>query len=154
MTIVLEIFLAIYLSGLGLGSVWIVYQLWPESAQLSEAEVPVRILGRITNMPRERHLLSLILLMGLIGGCAYALWWFSHRTATGEIQNAHVMWYLLRPWASCLVGLIFYGLFRSGLFVANLGHSKDINAYGMAGLAGAAGFFANQVLDKIAGLLQ
>ena len=146
--------LAIYLLAVSLASIVMVFTLWPESAQLTAEHSQVRIFSRIIKVPREKHLLLLVLLMGLIGGCSYALWWFAHRVATGELQERHVVWYVLRPWISCFMTLIFYGLVRSGLFVTNLGNSKNINIYGMAGLAGAAGFLAAQVFEKLEGLLK
>ncbi len=139
-------------------SVYLVCKLWPPSEQLNEEERPFVIFARPISLPRETHILFIVLLMGLIGGCAYDLWNLANnvielgsaKPATRAFKNVQAIWYVLRPWTSCLLSFIFYGFVRSGLYVVSVGSGKNINVYGMAGLAGAAGFMANEVYDKLA----
>jgi hypothetical protein len=66
-----------------------------------------------------------------------------------RLRDTQVVWYIMRPWTSALISLIFYGLLRSWLLVVNLGAAKIINVYGLAGLAGVVGFVANEIFDKL-----
>jgi hypothetical protein len=153
---------AAYLLTLSIASVYLVCRLWPPSEQIKEEEGPVRIIIRPVSVKRETHILLIVLTMGLVGGCAYDLWTLadnvvqlgSAKPSDRAFKEVQAIWYILRPWTSCLISLIFYGFIRSGLFVANLGSGKDINVYGMAGLAGAAGFWAGETYDKLAALLK
>ncbi len=156
MTAVQINFLAAYLMSLALFAVALVYVLWPASEQLEREKSPINVFGIKCAVAREQHLLLLVLLMGFIGGCAWALWFFAYNIATPDrgLKDAQFLWYILRPWTCALMTLIFYGLLRSGLMVVNVGHAKTINVYGLAGLAGAAGFGANTLFDKFSAIFQ
>lgn len=153
--------LAAYLLALSIVSVFLVCRLWPPSEQLKE-EGPIQIITRPVIVSRETHILLIVLAMGLVGGCAYDLWVLadnvvqlgSAEPSLRAFKETQAVWYVLRPWTSSLISLIFYGFIRSGLFVANIGKGEDINVYGMAGLAGASGFLAGQTYDKLAAFLK
>jgi hypothetical protein len=153
---------AAYVLVLAIVSVYLLCVLWPPSEQLKEEEAPVRIIAWPIPVRRETHILLIVLTMGLIGGCAYDLWILADnvvqlgaaKPSDRAFKEVQAIWYVVRPWTGCLISLIFYGFIRSGLFVANLGSGKDINVYGMAGLAGVAGFWAGETFDKLAALLK
>jgi hypothetical protein len=156
--------LAAYLLVLAIVSVYLVCRLWPPSEQLNEDAELIRFIAHPVSVGRETHILLIVLAMGLVGGCAYDLWTLADNVVYLEatqpeykaraFREVQTVWYALRPWTSCFICLIFYGIIRSGLMVANLGNGKDINVYGIAGLAGAADFFAGQTYDKLAAFLK
>lgn len=153
---------AAYLLVLAIISLYLLCRLWPPSEQLKEEEAPVRIIAGPVSVRRETHILLIVLIMGLIGGCAYDLWILADnvvqlgaaKPSERAFREVQTIWYVVRPWTGSLISLIFYGFIRSGLFVANLGSGKDINVYGIAGLAGVAGFWAAEAFDKLAALLK
>lgn len=157
--------LAAYVLMLAVFATYLVCVLWPSSAQLAEEQELIRLPGREVTITRETRILLLVLAMGLIGGCAYVLWTLAdnvvylgatdpsyHARAFKEVQ---AVWYVLPPWTSCMITLIFYGLIRSGLFmVAHFSNGKEINVYGIAGLSGAAGFFSGRAYDHLSRLVE
>lgn len=155
----LSYFVAVYLIVLAAIAVALVYMLWPPAEQLTEEKTKVTIFGRDVAVAGEQHLFLMILLMGFIGGAAWAMLHFAFNAAvTGQrgytgLRDTQVVWYTMRPWTSALITLIFYGLLRSGLLVVNLGAAKIINVYGLAGLAGVVGFVANEIFDKLTPIL-
>jgi hypothetical protein len=127
----LSYFIAAYLIVLAAIAVTLVYMLWPPAEQLSEEKTKVTIFGRDATIAREQHLFLMVLLMGFIGGAAWAMLHFAFNAAvTGQrgytgLRDTQVVWYIMRPWTSALIGLIFYGLLRSGLLVETWGQPRS-----------------------------
>jgi len=153
--------LATYLLALAFVAAYLSFALWPPAQQLNEGERPIRIFGRSLSIQREAHILLIVLAMGLLGGSAYDLWTLSDNVSylsyPLEYQRAfretQAVWYVLRPWTSSFMSVIFYGFIRSGLLVANIGSGKEINVYGIAGIAGVSGFLSGQLYERFSNLL-
>jgi len=138
-----------YLVALSVFGIALLLGLWPEGHQLTKDESKVYILWRVMQIKRERHLLVIVTVMGVLGGATHSLWWL----ALEELKTGQVVWYVAQPLLGCVVSLFFYGLVRGGLITGSDG-SKDLNVYGVAGLAGLVGYSAYEVLDKILGIVR
>jgi flagellar basal body-associated protein FliL len=161
--IILAVILMIYLLMLSLTSVAAAIFLWPSTGQLEKEASTIDVFGREIVLQRETHILMLVFVMGLIGGCAYDLWRLADNV--NELQSsapkdysfreAQAVWYIVRPLTGSLLSIISYGLIRSGLFVVTAtAKTEDINVYGIAGLSGVAGFFAGATYDKLEAILK
>jgi len=125
--------------------------LWPESQHLGDNS-EVRLIWHKTSLPRESHLALIVIFMGLLGGVANDLYWLSRESASGELEARRFIAYFIHPWLAATVALIFYCVLRGGL-ISGPGSGKEVNAYGIAGVSGAVGIFAERVLSKLGGVL-
>lgn len=90
----------------------------------------------------------LVISAGLLGDVAKDIWWLG----VGEKDAWRFIAYLVHAWVAVTVTLIFYGLLRGGL-ISGPGGAKEINAYGIVGVSGVVGIFAEMVLSKLGGVL-
>ena len=140
--------LAVYLAALLILSLVAVTQLWPGSQHLSDNESRVRILSRSTTLTREGHHLIIVLCMGLLGASADSLRWLGDEVRQETFVKVAALAYVFRPWFGCVIAIFFYGMLRGGL-VSGPGGSREINAYGLAGVSGLAGFSATQLINRL-----
>ena len=126
--------------------------LWPESQYLTDKS-SVRLFWFRIEMRNEVHLALVVLVMGFLGGTTNDFWWLSYRSAMGEMKARQFITYLGHPWISAGVALIFYGVLRGGL-ISGPGGTKEVNSYGIAGVSGVVGLFANSVITKLGAVLK
>jgi hypothetical protein len=100
----------------------------------------------------ERHLLLIVLFAGLAGASLSSVWGLAYELQQQKLANNEFLGYLIRPWIGTTVTLIFFGLFRGGL-ISGPNASKEINVYGMAGVAGLVGLSSIDIVYKLVGFL-
>jgi hypothetical protein len=134
--------LATYNMVLLLASLTAVVQIWPESQNLSGENSSVRILWAKPALQAERHLLLIVLFAGLAGASLSSVWGLAYELQQQKLANNEFLGYLI----------IFFGLFRGGL-ISGPNASKEINVYGMAGVAGLVGLSSIDIVYKLVGFL-
>ena len=100
---------------------------------------------------KSSGLLMLALLMGAIGGYAFAL-----SNLVSEIMDQRFFarngwFYALRPLVGAILGLLLYFAFRAGFAnsSADASTASNIDPYGVALVTALAGLFSKQALDKL-----
>lgn len=144
--------LTVYSVGLLMLSLLIAVQLWPASQHLTENHSQVRILRWRVTLSLERHLLLIVIAMGMLGAATDSVWWLAYQIQEGRFQPSESLGFLVKPWMGCVIAVLFYALLRGGLISGSAG-SKEINVYGLAGMAGLAGLSATKLVTKLVNLL-
>ena len=93
-------------------------------------------------------LLVLVAIFGSIGSFIHAATSFVEYVGNRRLSRSWTWWYMLRIPIGGSLALIMYFAFRGGLF-ATSATTGDVNAYGVAALAGVAGLFSKQATAKL-----
>ena len=93
-------------------------------------------------------LLVLVAIFGAIGSFIHAATSFVEYVGNRRLSRSWSWWYMLRIPIGASLALIMYFAFRGGLFATDAAPG-DVNAYGVAALAGAAGLFSKQATAKL-----
>jgi magnesium-transporting ATPase (P-type) len=121
--------------------------MWPESGIATNATV--RLFGGWHISPSaEQQLLLVVLAAGALGACIHATTSFVHFLGKRSFKRSWTWWYLLRPFIGMSLAAVIYFVLRGGLFTTGAGPG-DVNNYGVAAIAGLAGMFSRQAIDKL-----
>ena len=93
-------------------------------------------------------LLILVALFGGLGSFIHAATSFVEYVGNRRLGRSWSWWYMLRVPIGASLALIMYFAFRGGLFATSAAPG-DVNPYGVAALAGAAGLFSKQATAKL-----
>lgn len=89
-------------------------------------------------------------LMGGLGGSIYCLRAvYINRSLKQAWDPNWTTWYFLRPFVSCLLGVVSYVFLKAGLLVLNAKHEAPSEAYGFLALAFIAGLNVDRFLNRI-----
>ena len=96
----------------------------------------------------DTALISLTAIMGGIGASVFIAVSFSDYVGNRRFAKSWVWFYLVRLFVGPALAIIFYFTLRGG-FLATSSSGSDINAYGVAAMAGLVGLFSKQAGDKL-----
>lgn len=100
----------------------------------------------------EERLLLLVIAAGALGSYIHSATSFADYVGNKKFTRSWTWWYLLRPMIGVALALIVYFVVRGG-FLLLVGGSQpeahEINAFGIAALAGLVGMFSKQATDKL-----
>ncbi|MDX6447931.1 MAG: hypothetical protein QOH02_778 [Gaiellaceae bacterium] len=96
----------------------------------------------------DTALIGLTAIMGGIGASVFIAVSFSDYVGNRRFAKSWVWFYLVRLFVGPALALIFYFTLRGG-FLATSSSGSDINAYGVAAMAGLVGLFSKQAGDKL-----
>src|SRR5918994_6209182 len=120
-------------------------------ARAAEETVEMSFLGVAhLDVTAGMSLLILVAIFGGLGSFIHAATSFVEYTGNRRLGRSWSWWYMLRVPIGSSLALIMYFAFRGGLFATSAAPG-DVNAYGVAALAGAAGPFSHQAPAELAG---
>lgn len=97
----------------------------------------------------EMDLLFLVMACGALGATLHALYSFCDYVGNRRFQISWTLWYLGRLPIGMAVATVLYLALRGG-FTGFSGGLKDLNIYGIAGIAALTGMFSRQAVTKLA----
>lgn len=97
----------------------------------------------------ELDLLFLVMACGALGASLHALYSFCDYMGNRRFQGSWFFWYLGRTPIGMAVATVLYLALRGG-FTGFSGGLKDLNIYGIAGIAALTGMFSRQAVTKLA----
>lgn len=98
----------------------------------------------------ETALVVLVIVVSALGGFIQAIRSLTWFVGTGGLARRWIAWYVFRIFGGVPLALIFYFAVRGGVLAADT-RSDQINAYGVAAIAGLVGLFADGALTKLRG---
>jgi hypothetical protein len=96
---------------------------------------------------RERNLLYMIILMGLLGGFVHLTSSLARYVGNRQLVRRWVVWYLLMPFSGAALAPMVYLLLRVGVLSNGTEH---LNVFGLYGFAALTGLFAEQAIEMLA----
>jgi hypothetical protein len=100
------------------------------------------------NLLAETALIVVTAIMGGIGATVFIAVSFSDYVGNRRFAKSWIWFYLVRLFVGPALAVIFYFTLRGG-FLATSSSGSDINAYGVAAMAGLVGLFSKQAGDKL-----
>jgi len=96
---------------------------------------------------RERDLLYMIILMGLLGGFVHLTSSLARYVGNRQLVRSWVIWYLLMPFSGASLAPMVYLLLRVGVLSNGTDH---LNVFGLYGFAALTGLFAEHAIEMLA----
>lgn len=132
--------------------VYFLYKLWPidtaaEGGPIWEQTTNLLWFENI-QLSDEQRIIALVILSGLLGSFIHTANSFSAYVGARQFERSWIWWYLLRPFVGMSIALIFYLVFRGGLFSGNT-TAQDLNIYGILTLAALTGLFSDRATLKL-----
>jgi hypothetical protein len=134
--------------------VYTLIKIWPAlQADLPKGRtarrfVPISWFGKKYSLTQEKALLLVVVLAGALGATLHVATSFGDYVGNRRLMRSWIWFYVLRPVVGAGLALLFYFAVRGGLFTTS-SSSQDLNAYGMAALAGMVGLFSKQATNKL-----
>jgi len=142
----------LYFIVLSIFSAYVIIKVWPDPAAAAEAaELPaIKLLPFLPPLELgiEVRLSLIAALAGALGAFVHAATSFSSYVGNRELKRSWGWWYGLRPFIGMVMGVLFYFFIRGGI-LGPQATGNQISAYGVAALAGLAGLFSKQAVDKL-----
>ncbi|QSE98652.1 hypothetical protein [Fulvivirga lutea] len=142
---------------LGIGAIiscalctYLIYELWPvplEGETLAWAS-KTSIFGLGINLSDDQRVILLVILSGFLGSFVHVVSSFTNYVGDRKFEVTWLWWYILRPFIGMSLALIFYFVFRGGLFAGNT-LASDLNIYGVLTLAALSGLFSDRATLKL-----
>jgi hypothetical protein len=141
-------FLLAFNIALGLLSIYIILNIWPETATITQTRT-VNLFGLFDlTLNTELTYLLVVVFSAIIGAFVQAVSSIAVHYSLRDLTAPWKIWYATRPFVGAGLALALYFLVRGGLL--NLGtEASTINIYGIAGLSGIVGMFTNQATMKL-----
>jgi hypothetical protein len=108
----------------------------------------VSLLGLKFPLWKQQRLLLLVLLAGLIGATFRGLGSVALYVGTRMMRASWLLQYYVQPVRGAILGLLFYLLFRGGLFSASAAFDTT-DSVGFMALAGLVGLFEKEATKKL-----
>jgi hypothetical protein len=148
--------LGAFVGCVGLLLVALLISVWPAvekatSMRAAQATTNVRMsfLGVFhMHVTAGTSLLILVAVVGALGSFIHAATSFVEYAGNRRLTRSWTWWYVLRIPIGSSLALVMYFALRGGLFATNAS-AGDVNAYGIAALAGVAGLFSKQATAKL-----
>lgn len=131
--------------------VYCIYALWPISITQNNGVNWVEtscIFGQQISISDEKRIIILVLLSGFLGSYVHVASSFTNFVGNKKFEISWTWWYLLRPFIGMCLGLIFYLVFRGGMFAGN-SLAEDLNLYGILTLSALSGLFSDRATLKL-----
>ena len=146
--------IGLYLTTVGLLLVAITPWAWSTATRAVSATTPVEasFLGMDFQMSSEFALVALVILMASLGCFAVLVLTFANRAGHQTLEPGYFWWYLTRPIAAAVVGVLFYMVIAAGYFdqPTDQGRAALVIA---AAVGGLAGLFTDKVLQAMSKIL-
>jgi len=150
----------LFVVAVGVALVYVLIKIWPKvphgqtggggGAATGANNKPVDLfwgLFKFDLLP-DTALIGLTAIMGGIGASVFIAVSFSDYVGNRRFAKSWVWFYLVRLFVGPALAIIFYFTLRGG-FLATSSSGSDINAYGIAAMAGLVGLFSKQAGDKL-----
>ena len=96
----------------------------------------------------EVRLILIVVLTGALGSYIHIASSFADFVGNRRLARSWVPWYCLRPCTGAVLALLFYFCMRGGVLNPEADFER-INLFGILAIAGLAGLFSKQALDKL-----
>lgn len=142
--------LLVYLFGLMVISVWLISLNFPSDVN-GELEFPNKGSDGFAFSPFgfsitiDQGLILLALLSGITGSFIHTAQSIASYLGNEKFKENWIVWYLLRPWIGCVLGLSVYIVIRAGLVSA----PSAVTPYGVVALGLLGGWFSKPAADKL-----
>jgi len=142
--------IGVYHLAVALLLVYLIYALWPVTADSSSAWAPeFAVFGReAVKLSDDARLMLIVLATGALGSYVHSATSFVSYVGNRRLRLSWAWWYLLRPLIGLALALIFYFVIRGGLLSATA-NPEELSVYGVAAVAGLVGMFSKQATDKL-----
>lgn len=119
-----------------------------ELATAAEGTTDLRLLGVTWSVSAESSIFLVVICFGVIGSIVHMGTSLTSYIGNGRFRTSWSAWYFLRPFIATALAVLSYTVFRAGLF-SGQAPAENINLFGVAAVAGLAGLFSKQVIDKL-----
>ncbi len=130
----------------------LIFQLWPSQleteTQKTKWEQKSKVFGKDFELNDEQRVIVLVILSGFLGSYVHVTSSFANFVGDKKFEGSWTWWYLLRPFIGMGLSLIFYFVFRGGLFVSD-SVATNLNIYGIMTLAALSGLFSDRATLKL-----
>lgn len=146
-------FLGVFLIALGAMLLYFLYAIWPAVIAATDDAAGTRTVslfgGRVGLKPSpDAAIILLVVSASALGSYVHAATSFTDYVGNRRLARSWLWWYVLRVFIGSALALLFYFAVRGGFFGAE-SNATDVNAYGVAALAGLVGLFSKQATDKL-----
>lgn len=149
---IIKVLLGISLVILPILAMLFIYQLWPEPKMEDGKTVWKLCSSTIYGcmcISQEKRVILLVILSGFLGSYVHITTSFSNFVGSNKFEASWLWWYILRPLVGMSLALIFYLVFRGGLFAGDTS-ANDLNIYGVLTIAALSGLFSDRATLKLA----
>jgi hypothetical protein len=133
------------------GLVWI----WPVASALNTKDAPaaqaVDWLGPGFTATAMTSLIIVVAMSAVAGSVVQLIMVFTLRAGKGTLEHGYESWYLLRPVAAPLVGIVLFLAVHAGVMTIGGTGPANVPLYGMTGAL--AGLFTDRVLQRLQAIL-
>jgi hypothetical protein len=146
--------LGVYLVVLAVVLVTVLVQLWPAIEAIQQAgetgAQDVSLLWGLVDvsLSPDTCFIVLVIVVSALGSYVHAATSFVTYVGNRDLRTSWLWWYFLRTFIGIALALLFYFALRGGFF-AQEATATEVNAYGIAALAGLTGLFSKQATDKL-----
>jgi hypothetical protein len=144
--------LILYIALIGVGSILASVWAWRTAEKASvlkgAAVVQTSLLWWHFNVSVETSIYLIVIAFGVMGSVIHSANSLASYIGNKRFTNAWTPWYLLRPVIAAALAVLAYTVFRAG-FLSTNASADNINLFGVAAIAGLAGLFSKQVIDKL-----
>ncbi len=96
-----------------------------------------------------------VIFFGLLGGCSYCLRALYIRyCVTKEWCNRWIVWHIIRPIISCIMGAVSFLFIKAGLLLLSIPEAEATQNYGLYAIAFIAGMNVNNFIQRIEGIFK
>jgi hypothetical protein len=117
---------------------WVV-RLWPDATVTTP-----------TTSPSEQTILTMIVLMGALGGLLRLTSSFAKFVGNRQLYRSWVVYYLLMPFEGASLAPAVYLLLRVGVLSPGGGSTAQLNVFSLYAFAALTGLFAKNAIDMLA----
>jgi hypothetical protein len=133
------------------GLVW----MWPVAATLNGKEVSakqaVAWFGPHFTATAMTSLIIVVAFAAVAGSVVHLIMVFTLRAGKGTLECGYESWYLLRPVAAALLGVVLFLAVHAGVMTIGESGAPNVPLYGLAGAL--AGLFTDRVLQRLRAVL-
>ena len=141
--------LLVMMVALALLALYGLWAFWPsEGKKVPVASKTVHFLGHHRSMRRENLFFVMVAFAGALGSALHSLRSLVDYIGERELRWSWVPFYLVRPILGAVLATLLYVVLRAGLFSPS-SSSQQASPYGFAAVAGLAGLFSDQAIEKL-----
>jgi hypothetical protein len=135
-------------------SILVLYSLfsfWPSDLSGAESKSwseETNYFNNVFELKSEQRVLLLVMLSGALGSLIHVTSSFSNFVGNQKLDISWSWWYILRPFIAMGIALIFYMIFRGGLFTSEMEIEK-LNLYGTLSISALSGMFSDRATLKL-----
>jgi hypothetical protein len=143
------ILLLVVMVALALVILYGLWAFWPsEGKKVPVASKTVHFFWHHRHMRRENLFFVMVAFAGALGSILHSLRSLVTYIGERQLRWSWVPFYLVRPVLGALLATLLYVVLRAGLFSPS-SSSQQASPYGFAAVAGLAGLFSDQAVEKL-----